>query len=72
MDILRPVGGGVGAVGGIGVVVAPYGPILREHLSASGVRYGALGHIHQYSGVLRDGLAHRAWAGLVLSRSSRA
>ena len=41
--------------GDAGAPSSPYGPILREHLSASGACYAALGHVHQYSGVLQDG-----------------
>ena len=43
--------------------VAPqsdYGPITREEIAASGLTYLALGHIHQYSGLQREG--HTFWA----------
>lgn len=46
--------------GDVGGLNAAYGPILREQLAASGVQYAALGHIHQYSGVQKDG--RTAWA----------
>lgn len=46
--------------GDVGGVNAAYGPILREQLAASGVQYAALGHVHQCSGVQRDG--GTAWA----------
>lgn len=41
--------------GDVGVPGSTYGPVLREQLAASGLHYAALGHIHQYSGVQRDG-----------------
>ena len=46
-----------GDLGGAG---SPYGPVLREQLAASGLHYAALGHIHQCSGVQRDG--NTCWA----------
>ena len=46
-----------GDVGGPG---SAYGPVLREQLAASGLHYAALGHIHQCSGVQRDG--NTCWA----------
>ena len=39
----------------MGAPGSTYGPVLREQLAASGLHYAALGHIHQYSGVQRDG-----------------
>lgn len=41
--------------GDVGAPGSTYGPVLREQLAASGLHYAALGHIHQYSGVQRDG-----------------
>ena len=41
--------------GDVGALGSTYGPVLREQLAASGLHYAALGHIHQYSGVQRDG-----------------
>lgn len=49
-----------GEVGGPG---SGYGPILREQLSDSGVHYAALGHIHQCSGVRKDGGTYWAYPG---------
>lgn len=49
-----------GEVGGPG---SGYGPILREQLAASGAHYAALGHIHQYSGIQKDGGTYWAYPG---------
>ena len=49
-----------GEVGGLG---SGYGPILREQLAASGLHYAALGHIHQYSGLQKDGGTRWAYPG---------
>lgn len=46
--------------GDVGAPGSAYGPVLREQLAASGLHYAALGHIHQYSGVQRDG--NTCWA----------
>lgn len=46
--------------------VAPqsgYGPISREEIAASGLTYLALGHIHQYSGLQREGETFWAYPG---------
>ena len=49
-----------GAVGGPG---NGCGPILREQLAASGLHYAALGHVHQCSGLQRDGATYWAYPG---------
>jgi len=49
-----------GEVGGPG---SGYGPVLREQLAASGADYAALGHIHQCSGLQRDGGTYWAYPG---------
>lgn len=49
-----------GEVGGPG---GGYGPILREQLAACGAHYAALGHIHQYGGVRKDGGTYWAYPG---------
>lgn len=49
-----------GEVGGPG---SGYGPILREQLGSCGVHYAALGHIHQYSGIQKDGGTYWAYPG---------
>ncbi|MBD5161492.1 MAG: DNA repair exonuclease [Oscillibacter sp.] len=49
--------------GDVGAPGSAYGPILREQLAASGLSYAALGHIHQYSGVRRDGGTFWAYPG---------
>lgn len=49
--------------GDVGGVNGAYGPILREQLGASGVQYAALGHIHQCSGIQRDGRTFWAYPG---------
>ena len=40
-----------------------YNPIYREDLSACGFDFCALGHVHQYSGVLRNGNTAYAYTG---------
>ena len=49
-----------GEVGGPG---SGCGPVLREQLAASGLHYAALGHIHQCSGLQRDGATWWAYPG---------
>lgn len=49
--------------GDVGSPASPYGPISREQLAASGVQYAALGHVHQCSGVQRDGETFWAYPG---------
>ena len=49
-----------GEVGGPG---GGCGPILREQLAASGAHYAALGHIHQYGGIQKDGGTYWAYPG---------
>lgn len=49
--------------GDVGKPSSQYGPILREQLSASGVQYAALGHVHQCSGVQKDGAVFWAYPG---------
>ena len=46
--------------GDVGAPGSAYGPVLREQLAASGLHYAAMGHIHQYSGIQRDG--NTCWA----------
>ena len=46
--------------GDVGTADSAYGPITREQIAASGLAYLALGHIHQYSGVNREG--NTSWA----------
>lgn len=46
--------------GDVGDPGSRYGPIPREHLKACGADYAALGHVHRYSGVQKEGGA--AWA----------
>ena len=41
----------------------PYGPISREQIRQSGLSYLALGHIHQYSGLQREGETVYAYPG---------
>ena len=40
-----------------------YGPITRQEIAASGLDYLALGHIHQYSGLQREGATFWAYPG---------
>lgn len=40
-----------------------YGPVTRAQLAASGVHYAALGHIHQFSGLQRQGETFWAYPG---------
>lgn len=49
--------------GDVGNPSSVYAPISREQLAASGVQYAALGHIHQCSGVQRDGKTFWAYPG---------
>lgn len=49
--------------GEVGVPGGSYGPILREQLAASGIHYAALGHVHQYSDVRKDGGTYWAYPG---------
>lgn len=49
--------------GDVGRPASQYGPIPREHLAASGAHYAALGHVHQCSGVQRDGNTFWAYPG---------
>ena len=41
--------------GDVGKPASQYAPLSREQLSACGAHYAALGHVHQCSGVQRDG-----------------
>ena len=43
--------------------LGPYGPIRREEIARSGLHYLALGHIHQCSGLLRQGDVCYAYPG---------
>ena len=49
--------------GDVGNPGSQYGPILREQLKASGAHYAALGHVHQCSGVQKDGGTYWAYPG---------
>lgn len=40
-----------------------YGPVLREEIAACGLHYLALGHVHQYSGLQKDGKTFWAYPG---------
>lgn len=40
-----------------------YGPVLQEQLVASGAHYAALGHVHQFGGVRKDGGTYWAYPG---------
>ncbi len=41
----------------------PYGPITGEQIAGSGLTYLALGHVHQYSGLRREGGTYYAYPG---------
>ncbi len=45
-----------------------YGPIVKEEIANSGVTYLALGHIHQYSGIQREGATTWAYPGIPMGR----
>ena len=45
-----------------------YGPITREDIAASGLLYLALGHVHAYSGLRREGRTWWAYPGCTLGR----
>ena len=47
---------------------SPYGYIPREDISASGLDYLALGHIHKFSGALRAGRTFYAYPGCAIGR----
>jgi exonuclease SbcD len=47
---------------------SPYRPLRREDIAATGVDYLALGHIHQYRGVLRAGNTAYAYPGCLAGR----
>ena len=49
--------------GDVGNPGSSYGPVLREQLASCGAQYAALGHIHQCSGVQRDGGTFWAYPG---------
>ena len=49
--------------GDAGTPESAYGPITREQIGSSGLAYLALGHIHQYSGLCREGATHWAYPG---------
>lgn len=49
--------------GEVGNPSGRYGPILREQLGASGAHYAALGHVHQCSGLQKDGGTYWAYPG---------
>ena len=47
---------------------SPYNALTKEQIAASGLRYLALGHIHQSSGLLRAGGTAYAWPGCTMGR----
>lgn len=47
---------------------SPYNAVTKEQIAASGLRYLALGHIHQASGLLRAGGTAYAWPGCAMGR----
>ncbi|MBD9281659.1 MAG: DNA repair exonuclease, partial [Clostridiales bacterium] len=47
---------------------SPYNAVTKEQIAASGLRYLALGHIHQSSGLLRAGGTAYAWPGCTMGR----
>ena len=47
---------------------SPYNAVTKEQIAASGLRYLALGHIHQASGLLRAGSTAYAWPGCAMGR----
>ena len=47
---------------------SPYNAVTKEQIAASGLRYLALGHIHQASGLLRAGHTAYAWPGCAMGR----
>ena len=49
--------------GEVGAPASQYGPIARERIAASGLTYLALGHVHQCSGVQRQGDSFWAYPG---------
>ena len=49
--------------GEVNAPASQYGPITREQIAASGLTYLALGHIHQCSGVQRQGDSFWAYPG---------
>ena len=49
--------------GDVGNPGSSYGPVLREQLASCGAHYAALGHVHQCSGVQRDGGTFWAYPG---------
>lgn len=54
-----------------GDIVMPdsqYGPITREQLEESGFHYAALGHIHQFGGIQRQGRTFWAYPGCIEGR----
>ena len=49
--------------GDVGTPESVYGPVTRQQIADSGLAYLALGHIHQYSGVNREGNTFWAYPG---------
>ena len=47
---------------------SPYNAVTKEQIASSGLRYLALGHIHQSSGLLRAGHTAYAWPGCAMGR----
>lgn len=45
-----------------------YDPIAKRQIAASGLDYLALGHVHQQSGLLREGATFYAWPGCFMGR----
>ena len=49
--------------GDVGAPESPYGPVTRRQIGSSGLAYLALGHVHQCSGVQREGDTFWAYPG---------
>ncbi len=47
---------------------SPYNAVTKEQIARSGLRYLALGHIHQASGLLTAGSTAYAWPGCAMGR----
>lgn len=47
----------------VGNPASTYSPVSRAQLAASGLQYAALGHVHQYGGIQKDGKTCWAYSG---------
>ena len=56
--------------GEVNAPASQYGPITREQIAASGLTYLALGHVHQCSGLQRQGDSFWAYPGCPEGRAS--